>query len=40
VVFGPGDLRRAHGADEYVTVDELEEYCCTLVATLLDLFPS
>lgn len=38
VVFGPGDLRRAHGADEYVTEDELAQYAWTLSATLLELF--
>lgn len=39
VIFGPGDLKRAHGADEYVTIAELEEYSYTLAATLLNLFP-
>jgi acetylornithine deacetylase/succinyl-diaminopimelate desuccinylase-like protein len=35
VVYGPGSLTRAHASDEYVTVQELEEYCMVLAGTLL-----
>jgi acetylornithine deacetylase len=27
VVYGPGDIARAHGADEWVSIDELEQAC-------------
>ncbi|WP_421405438.1 acetylornithine deacetylase [Agrobacterium fabrum] len=30
VVCGPGDLRRAHIANEYIAVDELRSYTCVL----------
>lgn len=35
LVCGPGDIARAHRADEYVTVTELEE-CDALLARMLD----
>ncbi|MBL7169215.1 ArgE/DapE family deacylase [Candidatus Bathyarchaeota archaeon] len=34
-VFGPGDVRAAHGPDEYVEVDELELTVKTLALTIL-----
>jgi acetylornithine deacetylase len=34
-VFGPGDVRVAHGPDEYVEVDELELTVKTLALTIL-----
>jgi acetylornithine deacetylase len=34
-VFGPGDVRVAHGPDEYVEVDELEVTAKTLSLTIL-----
>jgi acetylornithine deacetylase len=34
-VFGPGDVRVAHGPDEYVEVDELELIVKTLALTIL-----
>ncbi|GAA3229048.1 M20 family metallopeptidase [Nonomuraea helvata] len=34
VVFGPGHLSRAHGVDEYVTIDELAGYSSVLAGTL------
>ncbi|MEV2263108.1 M20 family metallopeptidase [Streptomyces anulatus] len=37
-VFGPGRLDRAHGSDEYVTLDELDDYCAVLAASLMHLW--
>jgi len=34
-VFGPGDVRVAHGANEYVPIDQLETMVKTLVLTIL-----
>ncbi len=34
-VFGPGDVRVAHGANEYVPVDELETVVKTLALTIM-----
>ncbi len=35
VLYGPGDVRRAHAPDEFVTVDELETATRALVVTIL-----
>ncbi len=35
VLFGPGDIRRAHQPDEYVTVGDLENVTRTLALTVL-----
>ena len=35
VLFGPGDVRRAHGPDEYVPVDELVKATRTLALTAM-----
>jgi len=37
VVFGPGDVRQAHSADEYVDIQELLTYAKTIALTILDL---
>lgn len=34
-VFGPGDVRVAHGANEYVSIDQLETMVKTLALTIL-----
>jgi len=34
-VFGPGDVRVAHGANEYVPIDELETVVKTLALTIM-----
>ena len=34
-VFGPGDVRVAHGANEYVSIDQLETVVKTLALTIL-----
>jgi acetylornithine deacetylase len=36
VVFGPGNVRNAHGPNEYVNVDELVEVTQTLALTILN----
>lgn len=36
VVFGPGDVRQAHSADEYIDVQELLTYAKTIALTALD----
>ncbi|MBD3204865.1 ArgE/DapE family deacylase [Candidatus Bathyarchaeota archaeon] len=36
VVFGPGNVRNAHGPNEYVNVDELVEVAQTLALTILN----
>ena len=36
VVFGPGDVRNAHGANEYVNIDELVAVTQTLALTILN----
>ncbi|MDX2937638.1 M20 family metallopeptidase [Streptomyces ipomoeae] len=35
IVFGPGDLARAHGPDEYVTLAELEQFSDSLGSALI-----
>ena len=35
VIFGPGDVRLAHGADEYVPLDEVEQCARVLAAWVL-----
>jgi acetylornithine deacetylase len=35
VLFGPGDVRRAHGVDESVAVEDLEVVAKTLALTAL-----
>ena len=34
-VFGPGDVRLAHGANEYVPIDQLETMVKTLALTII-----
>jgi acetylornithine deacetylase len=34
-VFGPGDVRVAHGANEYVPIDQLETMVKTLALTIM-----
>lgn len=38
VVYGPGSLHRAHSSAEFITVEELSEYCAVLADTLLSLW--
>ncbi|KUM98068.1 hypothetical protein AQI95_41505 [Streptomyces yokosukanensis] len=38
IVYGPGSLTRAHSSDEYVTREELTDYCQVLALTLLTLW--
>lgn len=35
LVYGPGELSVAHGADEYVTVGQLRDYCASLSRFLI-----